>query len=173
MPSVPQQDQGWTLLQKAFGSSIPTEQMEKSRLLPGGVPAPSLFRPQAVPGAGGFSVPAKPSARGTCGNCFMRLPGTQDPLWGIQGGASLLVVAGVFPANMAFAKVCDPTCVGGGGGLPRPRSKPAANLCKTLGPGSIGASKISRSLEGGLPPGGPLIAPGPGPGGKGCPKPGG
>lgn len=117
LPSVPQQDQGWTLLQKAFGSSIPTEQMEKSRLLPGGVPAPSPFLPQAVPGVGRFSVPAKPSAaRGRCGNCFMRLPGTQDPLWGIQGGAGLLWFQVFSLQTRPLPKCVIPhVCVGEGG----------------------------------------------------------
>ena len=60
--------------------SIPIEQMEKSRLLPGRAPAPSLLLPQAVPRAGRLSAPAKPSAAPSrCGNCFMRLPGAQGP----------------------------------------------------------------------------------------------
>lgn len=42
------QDQGWTLPEKAVTSSIPIEQMGKSRLLPGGVPAPAPFLPQVV-----------------------------------------------------------------------------------------------------------------------------
>ena len=128
MPRVPQQDKRWTLLQKAFGSSIPIEQMEKSRLLPGGAPAPFLFLPQAVPRTGRLSAPAKSSAAPSrCGNCFMRLPSAQGPSGRTQGGAGLLVVASVFPANMTFAKVSHPTCAVG-----LPRSKLTAKLAYPL-----------------------------------------
>lgn len=77
MPKVPPQDRGWTLLWKALGSRIPLKQMGKSRLLPGGVPAPFPFLPQVVFWDGWILSPSHPSR---CGSCFMRLPGVWGPL---------------------------------------------------------------------------------------------
>lgn len=54
---------------------------------------------------------------------------------GTQGRAGLLVVASVFPANMAFAKMFHPMCVVG-----LPRNQAAANGYKALGMGRSGAS---------------------------------
>lgn len=83
----------------------------------------------------------------TYGSCFIGSLVCRASWEGMWGGTGLLVVASVFPANMACAKVSYPTWA-----VRLPRSCPGCQPLRDPGLGSCGALSGKSSLEGGVLP---------------------
>lgn len=147
LPRVPQQAQGWALLQKAAERSVPTEQMEKLRFLLGRVPAPPESYLRQFLGQWTASPRQALSCPRQVWSCFIGSLVCRASWEGMWGGTGLLVVASVFPANMACAKVSYPTRAVG-----LPRRCPGCQPLQDPGLGSCGALNGTGSLEGGLLP---------------------